>query len=640
MKEGCYDVEVTRDVQVPMRDGVVLVADVYRPVRNGEVEAEPLPVLLTRTPYDKGALTDAPCWPHVFASHGYIAVTQDCRGCFGSGGDVDFLWPEADDGYDTAAWIVDQPWCDGRIAMWGTSWVSWTQTAAAAAGAPGLVALVPNMSGSDARSSSVRHGGALELRWIAWAFWHSALNRRGERRPAWVDGALNRGAPQVADWLTRIPLRPGTTQLALVPAYERWALDVATRGDDDERWAHPSVRPAAHVDRFPAGLGVLLVGGWYDSYTRGTFELFESLVGAAKGPVQVVVGPWTHGQATVELRHAGDVDFGPEAGLDSFLQLHLDWYDHLLRGADNGFADSAPLKLFVMGGGAGDRTAAGRLNHGGRWREEWEWPLARTTFRPFFLTAGGGLQADRPDVEGSSTTYQFNPADPVPSIGGNVSSLSDLRPLDGPLSSADYAAFAQRRYDLLEAGGFDQRERPGLLGGAPPYLPLNARPDVLTFESDPLDEATEITGPVTVTLWVASSAPDTDFTAKLIDVYPPNPWYPYGYALNLTDSILRLRYRDGGTEAAYEPGEVVSVDIELYPTSNLFAAGHRIRLDVSSSNFPRFDVNPNTGDALWQERRRRPCDNTIFHDRDRPSQVLLPVVPRDVAPGGGQADGG
>jgi putative CocE/NonD family hydrolase len=202
-----------------------------------------------------------------------------------------------------------------------------------------------------------------------------------------------------------------------------------------------------------------------------------------------------------------------------------------------------------------------------------------------------------------------------------------VRPLGLQLSSADYGGFGERRYDLLAAGGFDQRERADVFGCKPPYLPLSSRADVLTFETPPLAAATEVTGPITVALWVTSTAADTDFTAKLIDVYPPSRWYPQGYALNLTDSILRLRYREGDTEVPYQPGEIVKIEIELYPTSNLFAAGHRIRLDISSSNFPRFDVNPNTGDPLWRERRRRTCENTVFHDSARPSHVVLPVIP-------------
>jgi putative CocE/NonD family hydrolase len=628
MRSEPYSVHVARDIMVRMHDGVLLATDLYRPEQDGHLVGERLPVILVRTPYDKGALEESPCWPQLFASRGYVAVAQDCRGCYGSEGDVDFLWPEADDGYDTVDWITAQEWCDGRVAMWGTSWASWTQTAAAAAGAQGLRALVPNMSGSSAHTSSVRQGGALELRWIAWAFWHATLNRRRSvGRLDWVDAALNLGSPQVTDWMTRLPLRRGSTQLHLVEPYEHWMLDIASRGDYDERWAHPSVNPVAHLESFPDDLAVLLVGGWYDSYARGTLELFEALTAAANGRVHALIGPWTHGQAKVELSYAGDVELGRDAALSSFLDLHLDWYDHCLRGAKNQFDDWPALRIFVMGGGPGTRTQAGRLYHGGRWRDEHEWPLARTAYQQLYLVGDGSLQREPSTVPPSSTTYLFNPTEPVPSIGGNISSLSDLRPVAGGLVSADYAAPGQRRFEIVEAGGFDQRERPGVFGCSPPYLPISSRPDVLVFETAPLPEPIEVTGPITVVLWVASTTPDTDFTAKLIDLYPPSPWYPNGYALNLSDSIRRLRYRGGDVEIDYEPDDIVKIQIDLYPTSNMFAPGHRIRLDISSSNFPRFDVNPNTGDPLWTERRRRTSENTVFHDVMHPSHVVLPVIP-------------
>lgn len=628
MANGPYGVDVTRDILVPMRDGVRLAADLYRPAREGRAVEAALPVILVRTPYDKSDLEAGAGWLSFFASHGYVAIAQDCRGCYASGGEVNFLWPEAEDGQDTIEWIRGQEWCDGRVAMWGTSWLSWTQTAAAAMGTDGLTALVPNMSGASAYHSSVRHGGALELRWLAWAFWHSAFNRRHPpASPSWVDAALNLSPPRVTDWLTRLPLRRGTTQLHLVEPYERWLLDIATRGDFDDRWAHPSTNPIGHIHRFPEGLAVLLVGGWYDSYTRATTELFQALHEAGRGPVRALIGPWTHGTATVELPFAGDVDFGREAALPSFADLHLDWYEHWLRGVDNQFGDWPPLRLFVMGGGPGTKGPSGRLFHGGRWRDEHEWPLARTSYERFYLLPEGGLGPEPPTSTQGSTTYLFNPADPVPTIGGNVSSLSDFTPLPRGVSSADYASEVERRFDIVAAGGFDQCERPGLVACDPPYLPLASRPDVVVFETEPLHGPVEVTGPIAVRLWVASSAADTDFTAKLIDVYPPSPWYPYGYALNLSDSIIRLRYREGSRAASYEPDNIVPVEIVLYPTSNLFVAGHRIRLDISSSNFPRFDVNPNTGDPLWTERRRRPCENTVFHDAEHPSHVVLPIIP-------------
>jgi len=266
--------------------------------------------------------------------------------------------------------------------------------------------------------------------------------------------------------------------------------------------------------------------------------------------------------------------------------------------------------------------------HGGRWRDEREWPLARTAFTDFFLRGDGSLRREAPGEASSSTTYRFDPANPVPSIGGNVSSLRDLAPLPPGIADPGYAPRGGRTQDIMSPGGFDQREAPQFYGCRPPYLPLGARPDVLVFETAPLVEPLEVTGPIEVRLWVTTSAVDTDFTAKLVDVYPPSPWYPLGYALNLTDSIQRLRYRNGRERGELmRPGEVVNLTIALYPTSNLFMPGHRIRLDVSSSNFPRFDVNPNTGEPLGRDRRRVVADNTVYHERGRASRVVLPLIP-------------
>jgi predicted acyl esterase len=247
----------------------------------------------------------------------------------------------------------------------------------------------------------------------------------------------------------------------------------------------------------------------------------------------------------MELSYAGNVELGKQAALPSFDELHLRWYDRWLRGVDNGLDAEAPLRIFVMGGGSGRRSGAGRLVHGGRWRDEREWPLARTRFTDFYLHGDGSLGAERPREERSSTTYRFDPASPVPSIGGNVSSLRDVLPLPAGIADPSHAGSGQRTSDIMSPGGFDQREGPAFHGCRPPYLPLGSRPDVLVFETEPLQEPTEVTGPIEVVLWVATSAVDTDFTAKLIDVYPPSPWFPLGYALNLTDSIARLRYRNG-----------------------------------------------------------------------------------------------
>jgi putative CocE/NonD family hydrolase len=620
-------VAVEGDVMVPMRDGVLLATDVYRPSSDGGPASDPLPVLVLRTPYDKTQVAELFGWPRLFARHGYVAVVQDCRGCFNSQGEVGFLWPEADDGRSTVEWIRRQPWCNGVVGTWGCSWESWTQTALAAVGTEGIAAMIATQSGANAHTSSVRQGGAMELRFIAWAFWHSACNTQAQlKHDPTIDAALNAGAAQFSHWLARWPIRPGATQLALVPPYERWVFELLTQGDYDERWRHPSVNPLAHLDTF-TDAPVLLVGGWYDSYTRATFELFEGLSASKRGPIRVLVGPWVHGDEAIEQPFAGDVWFGHDATLD-FAAVHLRWYDRWLKDVDNGVEDDAPVRIFVMGGGPGTRGPGGRLHHGGRWRDEHEWPLARTRFTPYYLHEDGGLHVDPPSVRESSTTFTFDPSNPVPTVGGNLSSLADLARLPARVARPSIAHFSERLCDIVLGGGFDQREAPGLFGCEPPLLSLATRPDILVFQTPPLKEDVEVTGPIAVHLWVASSAIDTDVTAKLIDVYPPSESYPSGYALNLTDSILRLRYRDDpSTPTWLAPGEAVSVTITLYPTSNLFVAGHRIRLDISSSNFPRFDVNPNTGEPLGSERRRAIAENTIFHDAARPSHVVLPLIP-------------
>jgi len=245
------------------------------------------------------------------------------------------------------------------------------------------------------------------------------------------------------------------------------------------------------------------------------------------------------------------------------------------------------------------------LRHGGRWRDEDAFPLKRTHFTPYYLHRDGRLTADKPADKQSRTTFRFDPANPVPTIGGNLSSVGGI----------------------LDAGGFDQRCRANTLF-AREQLPLSERRDVLVFQTEPLKEDMEVTGPVDVQLFVASSAVDTDFTAKLIDVYPRGQDYPLGFALNIGDSITRMRYRNSLEKAELmEPGNMYPVTIHLYPTANIFARGHRIRVDISSSNFPRFDVNPNSGEPLQQHRRMLPADNSVYHDGEHTSHVLLPIIP-------------
>jgi hypothetical protein len=365
---------------------------------------------------------------------------------------------------------------------------------------------------------------------------------------------------------------------------------------------------AAHISSYP-DIPVCLVTSWYGLHTWATFEKFNILRRQNAQPVRVLVGTWIHGFSYMEQTWAGDVDFG-NAVATSLDDFRLRWFDHWLKGLDTGVAEEAPIRLFVMGGGDGRKNLAGRLNHGGTWCTEHEWPLARTTFEDLYLHPDGALRGSPPDLEEASTTYTFDPRDPVPSIGGHVQD-----PLGGEKG-------------IIYGGAFDQRGRKDLVM-CRDTLPLAARGDVLVFRTAPLDEPVEVTGPVTVTLWVSSSAVDTDFAARLVDEYPPSPDYPEGYAMNVCDSIVRMRYRNGRTTAELiEPGALYEIDVELLPTSNVFGAGHSIRLDITSSSSPQFDVNPNTGGPLGLSQTWVVAQNTVHHDRARPSRLRLPIVPR------------
>ena len=292
-----------------------------------------------------------------------------------------------------------------------------------------------------------------------------------------------------------MPLRKGQTQLKLVPPYEDWVLELMTRADYDEYWAHPSLNPSAHWHAFP-DMPVLYVGGWYDSYTRATFENYLGNGAAKRGPIRVLVGPWRHGATTPEQSHAGDVEFGKEAALASFHDLHVRWFEKWLLGRDNGIEAEAPVRLFVMGGGGGYRTTAGRLMHGGRWRDEHEWPLGRTRYEDFYLHESGALRTSAPNEASSNTTLRFDPANPVPSIGGNVSSLLGLFGLPPGVSDPEFVPRAARSDEIMPSGGYDQVEGARFFGCKPPYLPLGSRADVLVFETEPLAEDVEVTGPI------------------------------------------------------------------------------------------------------------------------------------------------
>lgn len=595
------EVAVQKNVMIPMRDGVRLAADIYLPAKNGAAAVGKYPTILTRTPYDKegrGDVRDAV----YFAARGYAVVLNDTRGRYHSEGTWRMILDDGRDGYDTIEWIARQPWSDGKVGMIGTSYPGGTQHAAAEMNPPHLTTIIPVDALSNVGVAGFRHGGAFELRFVNWIFTIGAPNAKRALEDPAVREALVRQGELMRQHIWHMPVKRGTTALRLVPEYEDWLIEAMRHGDYDAYWKQIGYSVVDNTKTY-ADIPAYHVTGWYDSWTRQVVMNWQALSQTKRAPQRLIIGPWTHGGQGRNF--AGEAEFPKEAALD-FNEWRRRWFDHWLKGVGNGAGRVAPVRIFVMGGGDGRKSSDGRIRHGGVWRDEQEFPPARTKFTPYYFQPGGGLTPDRPQAASSSTTYRFDPENPVPTLGGNISSNAGL----------------------MDNGAYDQRCREKIVG-CKDTLPLSVRNDVLVFQTAPLAEDLEVTGPVVVKLWISSSAADTDFTAKLIDVYPPNADYPAGFEMNIGDSIIRARYRDSLAQAKLmKPGEVYQVTIELYPTSNLFQRGHRLRLDVSSSNFPRFDINPNTGDPLQQHRRMLPADNTVFHDRARPSHVILPAIPR------------
>jgi putative CocE/NonD family hydrolase len=594
------EVSVEKNVMIEMRDGVRLAADVYLPAKNGAALPGKYPTILERTPYDKTGRFDI----HeaiFFAQHGYAVVLNDTRGRYASEGTWRMMLDDGRDGYDTIEWIARQVWSDGHVGMFGTSYPGGTQHAAAEMNPPHLTTIIPVDALSNVGIAGFRHSGAFELRFVNWIFTIGAPNSKRALADPVIRDALTKQGELMRQHIWELPIKKGTTALKLVPEYEDWLIEAMRHGDYDDYWKQIGLSVIDNTKTY-ADIPVYHVTGWFDSWTRQVVMNYNALSKAKRAEQRLIIGPWTHGG---ESRNAaGEVEFPHEAALD-FLDWHLRWFDHWMKGTDNGAERVAPVRIFVMGGGDGRKSADGRMRHGGQWRDEQEFPLARTRYTPYYFHTNGTLSPEKPAEANSSTTYRFDPANPVPTLGGNISSNAGL----------------------MENGAMDQRCRANVVG-CRDLLPLSVRNDVLVFQTEPLAEDVEVTGPVEVKLWISSSAVDTDFTAKLLDVYPPNPAYPAGFEMNIGDSIIRARYRDSLSRAVMmKPGEVYPVTITLYPTSNLFKRGHRIRVDISSSNFPRFDINPNTGDPLQQSRRTNTADNTVFHDRARPSHVVLPIIP-------------
>jgi putative CocE/NonD family hydrolase len=578
-----------------MRDGVKLATDIYFPASGAGRLPGRFPVVLERTPYDK-ILDDRPGSARHFARHGYVAVVQDCRGRFKSEGVHVQYKNEPYDGYDTIEWIAAQRWCNGRVGTTGLSYGAAIQGATGGLHPPHLKSMIPAMGFSYIAQVRKRMGGAARLSTLIREFRQVIDSQEALANPKLREHFIEQER-NIGQWLRNLPLKRGHNPFSLAPSYEADIFDLMQKSEWDPEYQCTGYDVTPYYDQY-SDADVLLIGGWYDSHIPATLEAYRWLAGRKRQRVRLLMGPWNHGK--YRLSFAGDVEFGEHAAIN-YEQVRLEWFDRTLRAEP--MDDSPPIKVFIMGGGGGRRTPEGRLNHGGTWDYATTWPLPGMQTIPHYLHRRGALSPQPPE-DSLPTTYQFDPRNPAPTIGG-------------PTSAAE---------KVIPGGGFNQVCRPDVFG-ARDTLPLAARHDVCVFQTEPLEEDTLVAGPLEMVLYASSDCVDTDFTAKLVDVYPPNDDYPAGYALNIQDGIVRARYRNRREPPDFiEPGKVYEYRIGMFATANVFKRGHRIRVDISSSNFPRFDVNPNTGEPLMANGLWRVATNSIYHDSARPSHLLLPVV--------------
>ncbi|MGE3921460.1 MAG: CocE/NonD family hydrolase [Lautropia sp.] len=600
-----------RGVRMRAADGVELAMDIHFPAATeGSAAAGPFPVVLERTPYGR-ALERIERFARRAVSHGYAFICQDVRGRGDSGGAFHLMTNHPDegmDGEDTVRWILQQPWCDGRIATVGGSFSAANQQALALRRPPGLVAQVLRDCGTNYWQRMFRYHGAFNVGVVLpWILTYGRESAEAAADPA-IGAALERMRQEIGDWVWRLPLKRGESPLALVPQYEGFYFTMLETADDTAYWHNPTVRLEGRWDEYPADVAILMISGWYAHHAAANFDKFVAFGRRQRRPLRLIVGPWTHSPEMLEMTRDGDVDFGAQAAaMGPIDDTWLAWLDRLLGPPDRPpDPPETTLDYFVMGLGDGRRTPEGRIRHGGEWRRASAWPLPATRFAPLYLAAGGHLLAKPPEVDDSASRYDFDPLDPCPGIGATS------------LQSQAVPAF-------VLPGPRDQRCRAELAACRSGTRPLVERADVLSFQTGVLARDTEITGPIVLKLWVSTSAPDTDFAAKLVDLYPPSDDDPEGFALLISDGILRMRYRDRRRVGELiEPGRVYAVEIDLCPTSNVFKVGHRIRVDVTSSSFPQYDVNPNTGEPLGRHTHVRTARQTVHHDRIRPSHLLLP----------------
>jgi uncharacterized protein len=576
--------KVRRDRAVPMRDGMRLATDIYLPADPG-----PFPVVLHRLPYGKDQAMPVGDIA-AFLDAGYAVVIQDTRGRFSSEGEFTPFTSERADGEDVLAWLVEQNWCDGSVAMVGASYHGATQWMAAASAPPSLRAIAPGFTPNSYYDGWMYRGGAFQLGFVLyWTMGFLALSDLQKR--AGSDPADPAELDELIACIDRMPEVYEILPLTAVPlpAVARYYVDWLGHPHDDDFWK--PLAPEQHYHEVTAPS--LNIGGWYDCFLGGTLANYlgmkrHGMSRASRNP-RLIIGPWAHGVLGGEFP---ELMFGTnaDAAMLPLVGEQIRFFDHHVRGVGNGAETDPAVKLFVMGANV--------------WREEQSWPIPGTSFVPVYLHSGGHAGRDHDGVLSTrvpgpepADSFLYDPRDPVPTLGGQTF-LPGLRV-------------------AANAGPRDQR-------------PVERRPDVLLFTTPPLTSDVEVIGPVVLRLYASSSAVDTDFTGKLVDVYPD------GRAVILTDGILRARYRYSlGQPQPLRPGEVYELCIDLWATANRFRAGHRIRLEIASSNFPRFDRNTNTGGVIAEEDDTScvVARNTIYHDRDRPSHLLLPLVGQKLTDG-------
>jgi putative CocE/NonD family hydrolase len=561
------EIKIERYQAVPMRDGVKLYADVYRPRADGRY-----PVLVVRTPY--GVQRDGVHETMIkFAQRGYAVVMQDTRGRYESEGKWDPFRSEAKDGYDTIEWGAKQPWSNGKVATQGGSYLGHVQWRAGSLAPPSLIAMFPAVASTNIYANWITFGGAFRLSFnYGWGvvrmpnrimlpqYWHSENYSPAELKYETI--------------LKHLPLKDGDLKSAsyAVQHYRDW---IAHPGYDNY-WREISDEESFSKIRVP----VHTSGGWFDIFLQGTINGFVGVrkFGAteqARRRTRMIIGAWGHGPT----QKFGDVDFGPQNMRVQF-ETELRWFEHYLKGVDNGLDREPPVEIFYMGAN--------------QWQHEQDWPIPGTRFTPFYITSGGaansasgnGSLSENIPTGAPSDQYDYDPQNPVPTVGGN--NCCGTPTLAGPK---------------------DQRV-------------IENRKDILVYTSQPLNQSLAIAGPVKMKLFASTDGPDTDWVVKLVDVYPD------GFAMNIAEGILRARYRKGTDKMELlKPGEVYEFEIDLVGTANVFLPGHRIRVDVTSSHYPQFDRNPNTGDPFGSTSKTRVAKQTIFHTAQRSSHIVLPVVP-------------